>query len=146
MFLWSLYDGPKKVVGTWELHPPFFLLLACLAVSFSIVLPIVYFWKAFRLWRPKNRFRALQGEARHLFKRIEDLFEMPRPVAQTSAPSLRARLLTFGYKLDKLTIRHPDIKDLHEWKAILPYIAAWAEMGDLRRARSYRPVEDEPRP
>ena len=95
MFLWSLYDGPKKVVGTWEIHPPAFLLLACLAVPFSIVLPIVAFREAIRLRRPKNRFRALVDDIHYLRTRVEyTLGRSNDPQKPRISPDLRTTLLT----------------------------------------------------
>ena len=71
MFIWTLwYSGPKKVLGMLEIHPPFWLLLACLAVSFSIVLPIAWCWEAICLWRPSNRFHELTKDSREVQRSV----------------------------------------------------------------------------
>ena len=144
MFLWSLYDGPKNVVGKWELHPPFFLLLACLAVSFSIVLPIVVSWKTIRLWSPTNKFQALHPEIKRLRIDVDlTLLRASRRGKLVVEPKEKTALLALAYKLDKLKIRHPKLNDLRRWNMILPYFAAWAEVSDLESARSYQPGTEE---
>ena len=139
MFIWSLYDGPKRFVGPLEIHPPAFLLLACLVVSFSIVFPVVFFRNAIRLWRPKNRFQALHGEIKTVIYVVESTLDNYEMGHMWMSPNSKMQLLTVTSKLDQLKIRHPELNELRQWQKILPYFASWAKMGDLESARSYRP-------
>ncbi len=141
MFVSTLHSGPRKVLGNLEIHPPFFLLLACIAVVFSIVLPINFCWDAVRLWRPKNKFRALEDDIHHLRNGVEYTLEVSNdPQKPRISPDLRTTLLTVTHKLDRLGIQYPKLNDLEQWWRVLPFFEAWARVGNLKRARSYRYV------
>ena len=115
-----------------ELHPPFFLLLACIAISFTIVLPIVMCREAIRLWSPRNRFHMLHGDFQQLGKDISQHRFVPREA-----------VLTLNHKLEKLRIQCPDLDDAENWSIALPYFASWSETKNIKAARQYRPGLEE---
>ncbi len=147
MFIWSKWNNEStKVVGMLELHPPFYFLLACLVVSFSVVLPIVACWETIRRWNPKNRFYDLAEDARILTANVVSCLEYTKKSGEPFVNSETwEKILNITYRLERLRINHPPETDLRGWYLWLPSLASWAETKDLEGARRYKPEPDEDR-
>ena len=132
-FIWSLRDPPLKVIGAVELHPPFFLLVACISIPVTVAISGVLFWEHIRGAFPKNQFHAL----------VDELHEAGQ-VVSFRGPHMTLRevreVLTIARKLNRLGIKTPPLdEDYRIWKARLTYMTSLAETKDLKEARSRRP-------
>ena len=149
MFIWSLRSGPQNVIGMLDIHPPVFLLLACLGVSFTCGFIVVRSWSTVRLLSPSNRFHDLAG---HLDDVAKTLVSEKRSNAGDYFDGVetgqKARVLV--RRLEKLSIKCPEhSRDIspRQWCVFFLKLKVLAEYGDIRVARAVRigPESDEGR-
>ena len=128
----SFFLSPFQVIGGTELHPPFFGLLACIALSVTMVAggfmatPML----------PSRRFHSLAHDMRSI---REDLERFPM-----SGGWLFDRVSTLRGKMDRLKITTPliDIEDQdrqRDWVRWLVFMAPLAETKNIRAARKWKP-------
>ena len=124
---------PLRLIGPAELHPPFFLLLACVAVPVSVAVGAVLFWSQARRLVPHNRFHDLAPEARALYSALMHVGGRWPEISEHG--DLVERILTLTRRLNRLSIIVPKVNERAEWMFWLPLIASWAETRSLRIAR-----------
>ena len=135
-FIWSL-RSPAKVIGTMELHPLFFLLVACISIPVTVAISGCLFWEQIRVRLPRNKLHALYEDARTLkFELLESSHYAKDPFFTTEA---HERIVSLSYKLDSLGVRYP-APDPVIWIHWLPELAAWAHTKNLKAARAYKPA------
>ena len=131
-FIWSLRDPPLKVIGAVELHPPFFLLVACISIPVTVAISGVLFWDYIRLWFPRNQFHDL----------VNELHEAGQSVS-LHGPHMRLKevraVLTIARKLNRLGIDTLPLDESYlKWKTFLTYMTSLADTKDLKEARAWR--------
>ena len=124
---------PMRVVGSIDLHPPFFLLLACVATPVTVAVAAALFWDQARRLLPRNRFHDLAPDIRELPANLAVMEEL--------LPSDHARILeqtlALRYRLERLGIEAPPFRDHDKWLTWRPLMAAWAETKNIRAARKW---------
>ena len=125
-FILSLFYGPSKVIGTFELHPPAYLLLAMMGVSVLIAINCHWILKHV----PRNRFHQLHGE-------VDSLLELLTDRTQRSNRWIlsEARIRSISHELDHLSIPHPYVLDHQGWYTWLPTLIAYSQKKRLKDAR-----------
>ena len=146
-FLRSLRSSaPVKVIGSVDLHPPFFLLLVCIAIPVSVGVSAGLFWSQLRRVSPRNRFHDLAPDIRALNNAADDA-GADYWLALSGQGRTIERLFTLGQRLNKLGIPTPRAGDHEAWMMWLPMLAAYAETRNLRAARTIPlPNSTEPTP
>ena len=138
-FIRGLARGePLKVVGSMELHPWFWLLVACISISMTVVLGGAMFWSRARERLPRHRFRRLHGEIREFRDSFVRCFDADTDSVKLDSEA-RERLYTLKSKLRALRIETPaEGAGVTEWYRWLPAAASWADTKNVRAARAYR--------
>ena len=139
-FLWSLRSPPLKVIGSVELHPSFFLLVACVAIPTTVAISIALFWGQISKRIPSNRFHGLYGEVRELTDKFIWSIDTETKTVVFDA-ELRERMLALKYKLIRLRVNTPSLEVINDrdWYRWLPQLAAWTDTRNLSEARRYKP-------
>ena len=139
-FLWSLRSPPLKVIGSVELHPLFFLLVACVTIPPTVAISIALFSDQISKRIPSNRFHGLYGEVRKLTEKFILSIDSEKDTVAFDA-ELRERMLALKYKLNRLRVNTPSLEvvNVSDWYRWLPRLAAWTDTRNLSEARHYKP-------
>ena len=160
--VWSIFmalqSGPSQVVGIVELHPPFFLLLACVGIPVTITVVAVLcgsqIQKVVRKWQetmPKNRFHRLENDSDELFKELTKggyeqqpalrvggavIVDLSPITAKREVPvEIVFSMQKLMYALHKLSVPHPPLDDVAQWIHWLPKLICCAGEKDLKEAK-----------
>ena len=108
-FIWSirLEKGQGlKVIGPVELHPPFFLILGCIAVSVTVGVGVALFWIEIQGLRPSVQFSKLSPEILGCRDEAAILMRL-----EGFDPEWFTSILELQYEFERLKIPSP-MKDL----------------------------------
>ena len=127
--VWAFLSSPLKVMGSLELHPPFFLLLACVSIPPTVAVSVALFWEQIRALSPRNRFNGLMGELGNAYQTVDLAAANRWPLAGYH------NVLTVQRKLNRLGIPTPPLDDYGEWLTFLIHARSLAQTKDLKLAR-----------
>ena len=135
LFVQSIRSGSSEVIGGWERHPPFFLLLFCVGFSITCGLIGLFFWSRIRRMIPSNRLYDLSDDANQIFEELMlacEAAERPFITGKTEA-----RMREMMHRLNKLGVRYPPL-DSMKWIYWLPKMIAWSHTKDISGARKHK--------
>ena len=133
--VWAAFGfflSPFPVIGDTELHPSFFGLLACIALSVTMVVGGVMAAPML----PSRRFHGLAESMR----RMRDSLE----TTDISEGWLFDSLSTLIWKMDRLKIATPPMDQRGDWVRWFVMMAPLAETRNIRKARKWK--EGDPLP
>ena len=127
--VWAFLSSPLKVIGSMELHPPFFLLLASVSIPATVAIGVASFWQQLRALSPRKRFNGLDDELRDAHDTIGIAEDFGLPLTG------HHNVLTVQRKLNRLSIPTPPLDDHRRWRKFIVRVRSLAQTEDLKEAR-----------
>ena len=128
--VWAFFQAPFQVIGGTELHPPFFVLLACVAFPVTMVMGGGIAQERITPMLPSRRFQDLAEEMRSMRNRLG--------ISDVSEGWLFDCLSTLILQMDRLKISTPPIDQRGDWVRWLVLMAPLAETRNIRAARKWK--------
>ena len=132
--IWAFFQAPFQVIGDTELHPPFFVFLACVAFPVTMVMGGGIARERIAPMLPTRRFHSLTDDMRSMRADVERF--------SLSDGWLFDKVSTLRGKMDRLKITTPLLEhqpdQQRDWVRWLVLMAPLAETRNIRAARKWK--------